>query len=1048
MRLQIYTFFVLLFAGLQLNFAQSERFNINLVDSLDYEPTLNDIWGYTAANGDEYALVGMTSGISIVDVTLPLQDNTLQELLFIPGETSTWRDIKTFRNYAYVTNEKSGGMQIINLAGLPDTSLITWTNWTGGDWADSTIVQTQAHNIFIDENGIGYIVGSDFGKGGCIIIDISANPSNPPIIGLYDDFYIHDLYVRGDTMWTAEIYEGEFAVIDVKDKANPVTLARHPTPSSFCHNTWLSDNGKVLFTTDERGNAFVGAFDVSDLSDIRELDRYQTATSLNQGVVPHNTFVRGNHLVTSYYTDGVTIVDATYPENLIEVGYYDTSTSEGGGFSGCWGVYPYLPSGSILASDRQNGLYVLQSEYLRACYLHGNVTDAATGEALTDVAITVKNQTAASINTDFNGEFKTGVGAAGLYEVTFVKYGYPITTITDVGMSNGEITELNIELEPIEGFKVNVQAVDADTGAPIPNAEFRIEHPLREIAQQSDVSGISIFDLVYAENYQIIVGKWGYQTDALEDIFLDSNTGTLTVPLKQGFYDDFTFHFGWTAKSSSSAGVWERAKPIGTLFTGLYITPTQDVTEDVGGFCYLTGNSSTFADNVNNGFTTLQSPIFDATIFENPQLDYHRWYYLQTTAFFPSDDTLYVSLSNGLDTVVLETIINNDVAEAKWQAQSFLVREWVEPTENMQLFFEVNDTGAGHLVEAAFDLFHLKDGPPIPNPTLAASVIQGCSPLVVDFSSTTEGNVETLQWKFDGGDVFITNNPTPTVTYTEPGTYDVTLKVTTDGGTEERKFLNYITVLEGTAPELTLTASELIACQGETITLTAESNEEVSYTWTDAAAMADNTSSIEVNAESTATYGVVILDEEGCTANQQIDVEVPVLTLEVNFPTQAICNGDIVQFSIINPKEEYTYFWDGNEISSEEGVIVVATTSVDSPTYEVRAVEPNGCEIMEIIELEVVVTTAGFTSQVNEICAGEDVTFFDTSEYAENYLWEFTNTTTGSVFISDKSNPIVTFEEAGIYNVSQNINGCNAASASEEAFLTVHALPAVVIDTP
>ncbi len=42
----------------------------------------------------------------------------------------------------------------------------------------------------------------------------------------------------------------------------------------------------------------------------------------------------------------------------------------------------------------------------------------------------------------------------------------------------------------------------------------------------------------------------------------------------------------------------------------------------------------------------------------------------------------------------------------------------------------------------------------------------------------------------------------------------------------------------------------------------------------------------------------------------------------------------------------------------------------------------------------------------------------------------------------------MTFEEAGIYNVSQTINGCNAASASEEAFLTVHALPAVVIDTP
>lgn len=1048
MRIKVFTFLLLLFTSLQFNFAQSERFKISLIDSLDYEPTLNDIWGYVAPSGREFALVGMTSGVSIVEVSESVLDEELREVFFVPGDTSTWRDIKTFRNYAYVTNEKANGLQIVNLSGLPDTSQITWQNWTGGAWADSTLVYTEAHNIFIDENGIGYIVGSDFGKGGAIMIDIAANATDPPIVGVYDDFYIHDIYVRGDTMWTAEIYEGEFAVVDVSDKLNPVTLARHKTPSNFTHNTWLSDDGKVLFTTDERSNAFVGAFDVSDLTDIRELDRYQTATSLNKGVVPHNTFVIGNHVVTSYYTDGVTIVDATKPNNLIEVGYYDTSTNEGSGFSGCWGVYPYLPSGLILASDRQNGLYVLESDYPRACYLTGMVSDATTNEPLTDVAITVKNQAAAATQTDFSGNFETGVGAAGLYEVTLVKYGYPVTTLSDIGMVSGETTELNIQLEAIEGFKVNIQAVDAETGAPIPNVEVRVEHPLKEIAVKSGESGMAVFDLVYEENYQVIVGKWGYVSAAFEDIFLDGNTGTLTLELQKGFYDDFTFDFGWTVKSDASNGIWERGKSIPSLFSGQFITPEGDFPNDIGSFCYVTGNGTSFSNNVNDGFTTLQSPIFDASIFENPQLDYQRWYYLQNSNFFQSDDTLYVYLSNGIDTVTLETIVNNDVAEAKWNAQHFLVREWIEPTDEMQLFFEVNDDGAGHLVEAAFDLFHLKEGPPVPNPSLAATVVQGCSPLVVTFNSTTEGNVENLQWKFEGGDVFITNNPTPTVTYTEAGTYDVTLKVTTDGGTEERTFTNYITVLEGTTPELTLMASDLIACQGETVTLTATSNEAVTYTWTDAAANANDEESIEVVAENTATYGVVIMDEEGCTANQQLEIEVPIPVLEVNYPDQSLCNGDLVQFSIVNPKEDYAYFWNGIGLSAEEGTTVIVNVSVDSPNYEVVAIEPNGCEAAEIITLEVLVTTAAFTSQVSEICVGEKATFFDLSENATEYLWQFTNTTTAETIFSNESNPSITFNEAGTYNVALQVEGCNTSMANEEAFLVVRALPEVAIDAP
>ena len=41
------------------------------------------------------------------------------------------------------------------------------------------------------------------------------------------------------------------------------------TPNNFTHNAWTSDDGNFIFTTDERANAFVESFDISDLDDIK-----------------------------------------------------------------------------------------------------------------------------------------------------------------------------------------------------------------------------------------------------------------------------------------------------------------------------------------------------------------------------------------------------------------------------------------------------------------------------------------------------------------------------------------------------------------------------------------------------------------------------------------------------------------------------------------------------------------------------------------------------------------------------------------------------------
>jgi hypothetical protein len=54
------------------------------------------------------------------------------------------------------------------------------------------------------------------------------------------------------------------------------------------------------------------------------------------------------------------VFDISDTNNIVKVAYYDTyENTNYAGYDGCWGVYPYLESGNIIASDTENGLYMI-----------------------------------------------------------------------------------------------------------------------------------------------------------------------------------------------------------------------------------------------------------------------------------------------------------------------------------------------------------------------------------------------------------------------------------------------------------------------------------------------------------------------------------------------------------------------------------------------------------------------------------------------------------------------------------------------------------------
>ncbi|MDX2362730.1 MAG: choice-of-anchor B family protein [Crocinitomicaceae bacterium] len=672
------------------------QINLTLLGELPYAQSrgdCSDIWGYVDGLDNEYAIVGNETGTSVVDVSDPANP---VEVFYTAGATTIWRDMKVWGTTAYITNEGGDGLKIIDLSNLPGPILPSDVyQYTG-----STYDFTTAHNIFIDEVGRAFITGSDHTQTTTVILDIATDQLNPIELGVYDDYYMHDIYVRNDTLWGGAINDGFFVVVDVTDPLNCVTMATQFTPTTFSHNVWLSDDGNTLYTTDEISNAFIASYDVSDLSAIVELDRIQS--SPGQNVIPHNTFVVGDYLVTSYYRDGITIHDATNPANLIEVGNYDTSPSfSGNGFNGAWGVYPYLPSGNILASDIENGVIVLGPTFSPGAYLEGNVVDAVTLNPLNTVQVDIV-ATVVSDNTNTLGDYVTGIGAAGTYDVTYSKLGYVTETIANVVLTTGNTTVVDVQLTPLPTFTLQGLVVDVNSN-PIANAQISVSDA--QFSTTVTTNGIGEFDITsFLEGpYDVSIGLWGYHTLCLPNEQYTIAGGPYIYELSEGYSDIFELDLGWSVSGNADTGDWERVDPNGTTYQGNDAN-AEDDSQDCGATAYITGNAGGQAgnDDVDNGTTVLTSPVFDLSTYNDAFISFERWFFNAGGQGTPND-SLVVELTNGTQTVMVDFSDNNEPSMGEWVYSEIRVSDYITATSSMQLKVRAMDLPSGHLVEGGFD---------------------------------------------------------------------------------------------------------------------------------------------------------------------------------------------------------------------------------------------------------------------------------------------------------------------------------------------------------
>lgn len=335
------------------------RANSTLLSRFDPGGSFNDIWGYSTPDGREYALLGSTTGTYIVDCSDPT--NPIQRGFF-SGPSSSWRDIRTYRHYAYIVTEGGPGVQIIDLSD-PDNPQFVKT------WGQSAL--SNAHNIAIDTDaGIMYPCGTNRGV---LFVDIATDPENPVEIGMYNAAYVHDLHVQDGIAHMAEISSSRYRTVDVSNLPNETIMG-----SSFwvsCHNTWPTRDNKYCVTTSETTNGGVGVFDIANPANPIQIASFFAG---GFGTSAHNAFVRDRVIHVGYYSEGYQTLDISAPDTPVFLGFYDTSSSTSG-FSGAWGCYPFQPSGVIYISDRSNGLHVLESKTTTCLY--GDAKIGTNGDA-------------------------------------------------------------------------------------------------------------------------------------------------------------------------------------------------------------------------------------------------------------------------------------------------------------------------------------------------------------------------------------------------------------------------------------------------------------------------------------------------------------------------------------------------------------------------------------------------------------------------------------------------------------------------------------------
>ncbi len=630
-----------------------------------------DCWGYTSPSGREYAIMTFTGGLSFIEVTNPSSPVILEN--FPSDGSSLWGDAKVIGDKCYYLKDRlDTGLQVYDLAQIDGgvVTKITEFRGSGIEWAHNVVAHPESETI--------YLAGANAPTDGLVAIDVS-NPAAPVVTGQYSGAaYIHDAQVvtwPHPGPWQNKVIAFCFAAtqgIDIVDVTNPgamTRLARISYPGlAYSHQGWVDVERQILFQNDELdevdGNVPVTTtrvFDVSNLVAPTSMGSFSTGLT----TIDHNLYTRDGFVYQANYQSGMRIFDIRKdPANPVEVGWIDTfPASDALTFDGAWNVFPYFPSGTVLISDINRGLFVV------------------------DPTLALSGGSPAAF--EFVGDRPIDVAPRG-QEVTV-----RITSQNGRTIDPATATlTYHIHPRPGSGFTNEFHSIPLEA---LGNDEFLGRFPLLPCGEMIHY----FFSVEATDGLEV---RWPLSAPLQK---FPADVADTTV---NGFTDDLETDLGWTVGAPSdnaTTGVWQRAIPIGTS-----AAPGDDASDN-GSFAFVTGNGApggaVGANDVDGGSTTLVSPLIDASA-PRTRMSVSLWF----DGDLDGDDSLTVEFSpdDGATWVVAARLLE---ALNGWEERVFLLDLYIPRTAQTRVRFVATDGGAGSIVEAGVDdiLFTSKECDPL-----------------------------------------------------------------------------------------------------------------------------------------------------------------------------------------------------------------------------------------------------------------------------------------------------------------------------------------------
>jgi subtilisin family serine protease len=333
----------------------------------------------------------------------------------------------------------------------------------------------------------------------------------------------------------------------------------------------------------------------------------------------------------------------------------------------------------------------------------GNVLDGSTMEPLPGALVTLlENGLQRRSRSDGSYVFVT---PASPYTRTTDDFFYFADT-SDVIPSPGLFEPPDVLLDRRPTASLAGQVSDADSSLPVMGARIWLRDTPVPVVTTDAGGDYIVGDLPSGREISVFATHFGHLPDSAL-ILLAEGENQVSFSLDYGLRDDFELDQGWTVGAPGDdaiEGIWVREDPFATWFGPTMVQPEDDATPDPGVTAFFTGNNYPGADqnwnDVDNGRTTLLSPIFDASRFTRPSLEVRTWYSNDKGQVTDDVFTIEVSADSGQTWAIMETFA---VPHREWSLSQLNLWDFVEITPHMRLRFLAEDIGGESSVEVAVD---------------------------------------------------------------------------------------------------------------------------------------------------------------------------------------------------------------------------------------------------------------------------------------------------------------------------------------------------------